>query len=72
MCSKVPDNFSIKAFCISCSTKLFKRRKSKIEFRRADVNILSGMDSSVIGRKFAGSFGSPFLCAKTVQAFLFL
>ena len=61
VCSKVPDNFGVKPFCISCSTKLLGRRKSKIEFRRADVNVLSGIASSVIGRKFPGSFLSPFL-----------
>ena len=44
-------------------------RKSKIESRRQDVKILRPTDCNVIGLKLAGSFVSPFLWIKMVQAF---
>ena len=59
ICSKFPDNFGTKPFCISCSTKLLERRNAKIEFLRADINVLIGTDANVIGRKLAGAVVSP-------------
>ena len=48
---------------------LFLLRKEKIESSRHEVKTLRGTESSVIGRKFAGSSLVPFLCTRTVQAF---
>ena len=46
---------------MAVSLQLFSVRNLKIEFRRQDVKIFNGTDSSVIGRKFDGSLVAPFL-----------
>ena len=61
VCSIVPDRFGVKPFCMLCSIKLLAERKEYIALRRHDVNTLSGIESSVIGRKFEGILVLPFL-----------
>ena len=54
VCSIVPDRFGVKHFCMLCCIKLLAVRKKNIALRRHDVNTLSGIYSSVNGRKFEG------------------
>ena len=49
--------------------KLLETRKGYIALRMQDVNTFNGMDSSVMGRKFAGLLVSPLLWISMVQAF---
>ena len=53
-----------KPFCMLCSIISLSFRKLYILFRKHDVNIFNGIDSDVIGLKFAGSDLPPFYEAK--------
>ena len=57
------------AFLNFAFKKTIYLEKIKIESRRQDVKILRPTDCSVNGLKLAGSFVSPFLWIKVVQAF---
>ena len=61
VCSKVPEIFEVKPFCISCSMRPLTLRKLNRLSRRHDVKIFKGTGSRVIGLKFAGSSLLPFL-----------
>ena len=48
----------------------FAAIKENFESWRHGLNVLSGVLSNVIGLKLDGSVVSPFLCMRTVHAFL--
>ena len=61
VCSATPSIVGQKPFWMCLSTKPFSSRNTKIRFRMTDARTLYRTGCRVIGLKFAGSAGSPFL-----------